>query len=69
MNNCPQIKARYLLIVLIQRRYPYDMNGRSQMQGGKNLIFPQRDKCKPVLLRLSLGGTQEKPLMSLYGAE
>ena len=43
-----------------QRRY--DMNGRSQMQGGKN-------KCKPVLLRLSLAGNLEKPLLSLYGTE
>jgi hypothetical protein len=29
----------------------YDMNGRSQIQAGKNWIL-QRDKCKPVLLRL-----------------
>jgi hypothetical protein len=45
------------------------MNGRSQMQGGKNWIFAERDKCKPVLLRLSLAGNLEKPLMSLYGTE
>jgi hypothetical protein len=25
----------------------------------------ERDKCKPVLLRLSLAGNLEKPLMSL----
>ncbi len=43
-----------------QRRY--DMNGRSQMQGGKNWILGKR--CKPVLLGLSLAGNLEKPLMS-----
>jgi hypothetical protein len=45
------------------------MNGRSPMHGGKNWILPkeERDKCKPVLLRLSLSGNLEKPLMSLYG--
>jgi hypothetical protein len=32
----------------------YNMNGRSQIWGGKNGIFAERDKCKPVLLRLSL---------------
>jgi hypothetical protein len=31
--------------------------------------FCGRDKCKPVLLRLSLAGNLEKPLMSLYGTE
>jgi hypothetical protein len=31
--------------------------------------FAERDKCKPVLLRLSLAGNLEKPLMSLYGTE
>jgi hypothetical protein len=40
----------------------YDMNRRSQMQGGKKLDFAERDKCKPVLLRLSLAGNLEKPL-------
>ncbi len=43
--------------------------GRSQMQGGKKLDFGERDKCKPVLLRLSLAGHLVKPLMSLYGTE
>jgi hypothetical protein len=48
----------------------YDMNGRSQMQGGKNWILAERDiKCKQVLLRLSLAGNLEKHLMSLYGTE
>jgi hypothetical protein len=28
------------------------MNGRSQMQGGKNYIFAERDKYKPVPIRL-----------------
>jgi hypothetical protein len=35
------------------------MNGRSQIWGGKNGIFAERDKCKPVLLRLSLAGNLE----------
>jgi hypothetical protein len=43
------------------------MNVRSYMQGGKNLA--EVDKCKPVLLRLSLAGNLEKPLMSLYKTE
>jgi hypothetical protein len=40
------------------------MNGRSQMQGGKNWIFPKKNKCKLVLLGLSLAGNLEKQLMS-----
>jgi hypothetical protein len=36
------------------------MNGRSQMQGGKKLDIAERDKCKPVLLKLSLAGNLEK---------
>jgi hypothetical protein len=44
------------------------MTGRSQMQGGKILILPEEiHKCKPVLLRLSLAGNLDKPLLSLYG--
>jgi hypothetical protein len=35
--------------------------------GRKKLDFTQKDKCKPVLLRLSWAGNLEKPLMSLYG--
>ncbi len=31
------------------------------------LDFAEKDKCKPVLLRISLAGNLEKPLMSLYG--
>ena len=31
--------------------------------------FAERDECKPVLLRLSLAGKLDKPLMSLYGTE
>ncbi len=46
----------------------YDMNRRSQMKGGIT-GFCWRYKCKPVLLRLSLAGNLEKPLMSLYGTE
>jgi hypothetical protein len=45
------------------------MNGRSQRQGGKKLDFAGRDKCKQVLLRLSLVGYLEKPLITLYGTE
>jgi hypothetical protein len=32
------------------------MNGRFQMQGGKNWIFAEIDQRKPVLLGLSLAG-------------
>ncbi len=39
------------------------------MQGGKKLDFVERAKCKPFLLRISLAGNLEKPLMSLYGNE
>ncbi len=46
----------------------YDMNERSQMQGEK-LDIVEKDKCKPVYLRLSLAGNLEKQLMSLYGTE
>jgi hypothetical protein len=45
------------------------MNGRSQITGWSKLDFAERDKCKPVLLRLSLAGNQEKLLMSLYETE
>ncbi len=37
----------------------HDMNGRSQIKGVKNWMLP-KDKCKPVLLRLSLAGNPEK---------
>jgi hypothetical protein len=33
------------------------------------LDFAERDKCKPVLVRLSLAGNLEKPFKSLYGTE
>ncbi len=45
------------------------MNGKSQMQGGKNRIFAEIDQCKPVLLGLSLVGNLIKSLLSLYGTE
>jgi hypothetical protein len=45
------------------------MNRRSQMQGGKKLDFVERNESKPVLLRLSLAGNLEKPLLSLYGTK
>jgi hypothetical protein len=38
------------------------------MPGGKT-GFAERDKCKPVLMRLSLAENLEKPLISLYGTE
>jgi hypothetical protein len=44
------------------------MNGRSQMQEGKNWILP-KNKSKSVLLRLSSAGNLEKSLMFLYGTE
>jgi hypothetical protein len=31
------------------------------------LDFAERDKCKPVLLKLSLAENLEKPFSSLYG--
>ncbi len=31
--------------------------------------FCRKNKCKPVLLKLSLAGNLEKPLISLYGTE
>jgi hypothetical protein len=31
--------------------------------------FAKRDKCKPVLLRLSLAGNLGKPLLPLYWTE
>ncbi len=37
--------------------------------GGFKPAFAERDKCKPVLLGLSLAGNLVKPLMSLYGTE
>jgi hypothetical protein len=42
-----------------------DMNGRFQMQGGKNWILPKYI----ILLGLSLAGNLVKPLLSLYGTE
>jgi hypothetical protein len=45
------------------------MNGRFQLQGGKKLVFAERDERKPVLLGLSLAGNLVKPLLSLYGTE
>jgi hypothetical protein len=38
--------------------------------GGRfKLAFAERDKCKPVLLVLSLARNLVKPLLSLYGTE
>jgi hypothetical protein len=44
------------------------MNGRSQMQGGKNWILSKKINVN-VLLTLSLAENLEKPLMSLNGTE
>jgi hypothetical protein len=48
-----------------------DMNAEREISnaGRQNLDFAERDKCKPVLLRLSLVGNLEKPLLSLYWTE
>jgi hypothetical protein len=35
--------------------------------GWSKLDFAERDKCRPVLLRLSLARNLEIPVMSLYG--
>jgi hypothetical protein len=49
------------------------MNGRSrrsQIKGGKNRTLPKEINAdRPVLLRLSLAGNLEKPLMSLHGTK
>jgi hypothetical protein len=37
--------------------------------GRLKLDFAERYKCTPVLLRLSLAGNQEKPILPLYGNE
>jgi hypothetical protein len=37
--------------------------------GRKKPDFAERDKCKPVLLRLSLAENLEKTLLSLYRTE
>jgi hypothetical protein len=44
---------------------------RSQLPGWSKLDFAEkkRDKCKTVLLRLSLAGNLEKPLLSFCRAE
>jgi hypothetical protein len=44
------------------------MNGKFQMQGGKNWILP-KEMNAPVLPRLLLTGNLEKPLRSLFGTE
>jgi hypothetical protein len=41
------------------------MNGRFQMQGGKNWILPNRSKQTGSTLTL-LAGNLAKPLLSLY---
>jgi hypothetical protein len=45
------------------------MNGRSKMQGGKNWILPKEINANRIVLRLSLAGNLENPVLSLYGTE
>ncbi len=45
------------------------MNGRSQMQGGENLILPKEKNANPVLLSLSFAGKTGKTTFVLYGTE
>jgi hypothetical protein len=48
----------------------YDKNRRYVSNAGRyKLDIAERNKFKPVLLRLSLVINLEKPLMSLYGTE
>ena len=50
----------------------YDMNGGGTTWKGDLKCWEVKtgwDKCKPVLLRLSLAGNMEKPLTSLNGSE
>jgi hypothetical protein len=51
--------------------YLYGLNEKSVAMdlGWSKLDFAERDKCKPVLLILSLAGDLVKPLLSLYGTE
>jgi hypothetical protein len=63
----PCIVYHFSAQLWILRRY--DMNGRVQMQEGKNWILTKDIKCKPVLLGLSLAGNLAKPPMSHYGTE
>jgi hypothetical protein len=45
------------------------MNGKFQMQGCKNWIFPKEMNANRFfLLGLSLAGNLVKPLLSLYGS-
>ena len=43
------------------------MNMRCQMQGGKNWILSKENKCKPLLLRLSLARNLENRLCPSMG--
>jgi hypothetical protein len=45
------------------------MNGRFQMQGGKNWILPKEINANRFILGLSLVGNLIKPLISLHGTE
>ncbi len=43
------------------------MNGRSQIQGGKNLILMKEINADQFLLRLSLARNLKKPVISSMG--
>ncbi len=50
----------------------YGAGGHEQLisNGGRfKPAFAERDKCKPILLGLSLARNLVKPLLSLYGTE
>ncbi len=60
--------APILLFTLETHQSWYDMNGRSQMQGGKNWILPKETHANRFFWLL-LARNLEKSLMSLYGTE
>jgi hypothetical protein len=47
----------------------YDMNRRDLKCRELKLGFAERDKCKPVLMSLSLAGNLKKTLILLYGTK
>jgi hypothetical protein len=53
---------------MVQRRW-YDMNGGSQMQGGKNWILPKEINANWFFLDSHWLEIWKKPLMSLYGTK
>ncbi len=47
----------------------YDMNGKSQMQGGKNCIFPKETNANRFFWDSHWLEIWKNPLISLYGIE